>query len=155
MSNKLTPTLIICLAGAVVAGLALARPGDAATAGDGYTAGGGYNTDSDEYSADYPDDASSAGSSTETTSAAEVASGAETSIHDFGFDSPVRVEAGATLIVSNDDPVGHTLTAVNGEFDTGTVRGSEGSTITAPSEPGTYQFFCAIHPSMKGELIVE
>ena len=39
-------------------------------------------------------------------------------------------------------------------FDTGsTAPGAEGE-FTAPAEPGTYAFHCAIHASMTGTLTV-
>ncbi|MFV1990550.1 MAG: cupredoxin domain-containing protein [Acidimicrobiales bacterium] len=131
MTNKLTPTLIISLSAALVAGIALARPGDTTQANDGYT-----NVTSSEQAADSPSEAA-------------------TVIEGFAFDTPISVEAGAVVRVTNADGVGHTLTAVDSEFDTGTIGGGSDGVISAPTEPGTYQFFCEIHPSMRGELVVE
>jgi plastocyanin len=127
MTNKLTPTLIVCLSAALVAGIALARPGDQALAGDGYT----------------------------SASSSEASGEAATVIKNFRFESPITVDAGSVIMVENADGVGHTLTAVDGGFESGTIGGGADGTVTAPAEPGSYQFFCEIHPSMTGELVVE
>lgn len=89
--------------------------------------------------------------------AAEVASasdGPTISIADFAFSTLDPVAAGSTVTVTNSDGAPHTLTAVDGGFDTGNVGGGESITFTAPSEPGIYEFFCAIHPNMTGQLVV-
>ena len=56
--------------------------------------------------------------------------------------------------MSNADAAAHTLTAKGGAFDTGTVDQGVVTSFTAPAAPGTYEFFCEIHPSMTGSLVV-
>ena len=73
-------------------------------------------------------------------------------IRDFAFDGPASVAAGTSLTVTNGDGVPHTLTFRSGQADTGTLDGGASATIVAPDEPGTYAFFCRIHPSMEGEI---
>ncbi|MGR4880406.1 cupredoxin domain-containing protein [Streptomyces sp. LARHCF249] len=82
--------------------------------------------------------------------------GTEVHIRGFNFvPAEVKVRAGATVTVVNDDSAPHTLTATEGDaFDTGTIEGGESGTFTAPSKPGSYPFLCSLHPQMKGTLIV-
>lgn len=78
-------------------------------------------------------------------------------INDFAFSpATVRVKAGQKITVVNRDSVGHTLTSTdNTTFDTGMLADGDSATITAPSKPGSYPFYCRPHPQMKGTLIVE
>ncbi|MPY95378.1 MAG: hypothetical protein GEV08_20685 [Acidimicrobiia bacterium] len=79
------------------------------------------------------------------------------------FDPPqLEVAAGTTLLVANVGGKPHTLTAEDGTFGTNIIApGPEGgrfagtnATVTL-SEPGTFAFFCEIHPqAMKGEVTV-
>ena len=72
----------------------------------------------------------------------------------FAFDGQTTVSPGQTLTVANADGAPHTLTAVDGSFDTGVIQGGGASTLTAPLTPGSYAFFCSLHPSMTGTLTV-
>ena len=74
-------------------------------------------------------------------------------IADFGF-SPLTVAAGATVTVTNNDGVPHTVTAVGGEFATGLIDAGASIAFVAPTQPGTYSFFCDVHPAMQGTLVV-
>ena len=47
------------------------------------------------------------------------------------------------------------MTARNGAFDTGSVDEGTSVTFKAPPVPGTYEFYCDIHPSMTGQLVVD
>lgn len=84
--------------------------------------------------------------------AAEPAAGIQ--IIDFGFAGDLVAEPGQTVQVVNDDGAPHTVTAVDGSFDTGTIDGGTGGAFVAPDAEGVYAFFCAIHSSMTGELTV-
>ena len=75
-------------------------------------------------------------------------------IADFSFGQPRTVAGGAVVQVSNADAEAHTLTAEDGTFDTGSVDGGTVVSFTAPTVPGTYAFYCDIHPSMTGSLVV-
>ncbi len=70
-------------------------------------------------------------------------------IADFGF-SPLTVAPGATVTVTNTDGVPHTVTAVGGEFATGLIDPGATVAFVAPTQPGTYTFFCDVHPPCKG-----
>jgi plastocyanin len=74
-------------------------------------------------------------------------------IEGFAFNAPA-VRPGETVSVSNDDSAPHTVTASEGGFKTPTIGSGQQGTFTAPNAPGTYAFFCAIHPSMTGTLVV-
>ena len=65
------------------------------------------------------------------------------------------VKAGATVTVDNKDSITHTVTADNGEFNTGDISGGKTVTFTAPTKPGTYKFHCNIHAFMHGTLTVQ
>ena len=78
----------------------------------------------------------------------------EISIEGFAFSGATTAAPGATLVVTNSDGSGHTLTATDGEFNTGSLGQGESVEITLPTEPGTYTFFCTIHPTMTGEITI-
>jgi plastocyanin len=69
--------------------------------------------------------------------------------------TPARIEvtAGTTIRWTNGDQVDHTVTAVDGSWDSGVIRpgATWERTFTAP---GTYDFFCTPHPFMKGIVVV-
>lgn len=77
-------------------------------------------------------------------------------INNFDFTPrDLIVQAGTTVEWRNRaEGTGHTATAVDGEWDSGTLAGGEAFEFTF-SEPGTFEYFCAIHPSMTGSVTVE
>ncbi|HEY7583981.1 MAG TPA: hypothetical protein VIB78_10230 [Acidimicrobiia bacterium] len=56
---------------------------------------------------------------------------------------------GDTLTVSNDGEIPHTLTAVDGSFDTGQLAPGETATLSF-DEAGIYKVFCTLHGSVDG-----
>ena len=72
----------------------------------------------------------------------------------FTFSNPGPVPAGTELIVTNADSVPHTLTAVDGSFDSGLLAPGDQVRLIVPATPGTFDFFCEVHPSMTASLIV-
>ena len=93
-------------------------------------------------------------SSKASTPSTPIAPSSTITISNFTF-SAATVKAGATVTVDNTQSgVTHTVTADNGEFDTGNVDGGSTKTFTAPSKPGTYKFHCNVHASMHGTLTV-
>lgn len=73
-------------------------------------------------------------------------------IADFAF-GKVTARPGAAVTVVNRDGERHTVSAPDRAFDVRIDRGRS-ATFTAPRRPGTYTFVCAIHPSMRGRLVV-
>lgn len=107
---------------------------------------------------------SSGGSATSTTAttragpATTAGSGSATStidIKNFAF-SPksITVAPGATVTVTNQDAVAHTITGTKGGFNTGDIAPGQSKTFTAPNTAGTYTYICNIHQYMTGMLTV-
>lgn len=66
---------------------------------------------------------------------------------------PVVVQVNGKVIWQNEDTAPHTATADDGSFDTGTIeKGKLGSATF--KEPGTFTYFCEIHPTMHGTVEV-
>jgi plastocyanin len=87
------------------------------------------------------------------TARANTAVPARIDISDFQI-SAARVAPGATVTVVNNDDTTHTVTARDGSFSTGKLRGGSSVSFVAPRTPGTYKVFCEIHPSMTSTLTV-
>ena len=76
----------------------------------------------------------------------------------------LTVQAGETVTYINADNAPHTITSGTGPqdpasgqaFDTSIVNAGASATIdTSGLEPGTYAYYCLVHPYMVGELQVE
>ena len=70
-----------------------------------------------------------------------------------------KVGPGEQILVKNEDPVAHTLSAPPGTsgagaFSTGTIAAGGSARLTAPARAGHYAFICLVHPFMKGTLTV-
>jgi plastocyanin len=75
-------------------------------------------------------------------------------IVEFAYDpDPVVVQAGGKVIWQNEDTAPHTATADDGSFDTGTLEKGKLKSETF-KEPGTFPYFCQIHPTMHGTVEV-
>jgi plastocyanin len=75
-------------------------------------------------------------------------------IKGFAFDPPsIEVAAGTEVTWTNQDPAEHTVTADGGAFDSGPLA-RDATFSTTFQEPGTFTYFCAIHPTMKGSVRV-
>ncbi len=95
------------------------------------------------------------GSSTPATSASAGSTAAIT-VRDFAYGTPLVVDAGAQVTVTNMDSAEHTVTADDGSAFDVDVKGSGGTaSFTAPSKPGTYAYHCTFHPGMHGTLTVK
>jgi plastocyanin len=93
--------------------------------------------------------------SPESTSSTTEASGPTITMANMSFGDPITVAPGATITLKNDDSAEHSVTSeTEGKFDVHVDAGEQG-TLTAPTEPGEYPFYCVYHPSMKGTLIVQ
>lgn len=89
-----------------------------------------------------------------TARAASHAASHDVQIANFAF-SPANltISAGDSVTFTNADSAPHTATADNGSFDTGRLSGGQSATLTF-SAAGTYSYFCAVHPNMKGVITV-
>jgi plastocyanin len=67
--------------------------------------------------------------------------------------STIRVAAGGTVTWTNDDDDEHTVTATDASFDSGVMGGGATHRQRFPTA-GTFAFLCAIHPEMRGDVVV-
>lgn len=73
-------------------------------------------------------------------------------IQDFSFQpASIRVAAGSTVRWVNVGLAPHTVTDRAGTFDSGTIDAGE-SWSTTFEQPGTFAFWCVIHPDMTGVI---
>ncbi len=78
----------------------------------------------------------------------------QVTIKNFSFEpANLTINAGDTVVFTNEDGAPHTATANNGSFDTGNLRRGQNASLTF-SAAGTYAYFCEIHPNMKGSITV-
>lgn len=83
-----------------------------------------------------------------------IVSGAET-MGDEAFDpNPVRIETGETVRWTNNDTVDHTVTAVDGTWDSGVIPPGETFSREFTEEDEEFEYYCTIHPSQRGTVIV-
>jgi plastocyanin len=88
----------------------------------------------------------------QTPAAAAVAVG----IDNFTFNpATVTVKAGTTVTWTNRDDIPHGLAATNNAFKRSQALDTEDSFSFTFTTPGTYQYFCYIHPHMTGTIVVE
>ena len=66
----------------------------------------------------------------------------------------ITIKAGDSVTFVNTDDAPHTATADNGSFDTGRLGKGVKSKLKFETA-GTYSYFCAVHPMMKGSITVE
>lgn len=76
-------------------------------------------------------------------------------IRNFAFEpSVINISEGDTVLFVNEDGAPHTATAASGEFNTAQLGTGDSGSVTI-AEAGTYEYFCSIHPAMKGTVVVE
>ena len=68
----------------------------------------------------------------------------------------MTVAPGEMIVLQNDGDQSHTATSdEEGLFDLEAGSGETSDAGTAPTEPGSYEFHCEIHPAMTATLTVE
>ena len=92
----------------------------------------------------------------ESPSAAPAGGGEDAvQIADFAFaPASITIAAGASVTWTNGDSAGHTVTADDGGFDSGTIANGASFTQDFP-DAGTFAYHCAIHPAMTATVVVE
>ena len=76
-------------------------------------------------------------------------------IENFSFvPATLTVKAGTKVTWVNRDDVPHTATATDKRFNSKTLDTDDQFDFIF-SEPGTYNYFCALHPKMTGQIIVK
>jgi plastocyanin len=72
----------------------------------------------------------------------------------WGYAPGTRTVAPGTWVTwSNDGQDAHTVTALDGSFDSGDLDPSEGFSWYF-DQPGTIEYVCALHPWMTGKIVV-
>ena len=84
-----------------------------------------------------------------------VSTSTEINISDFAFvPATVTVTVGTTVTWTNLDSVTHTVTSETDLFDSGNLARNATFSYSF-TDRGTFSYFCANHPYMKGEVSVE
>ena len=80
---------------------------------------------------------------------------AQLTIENYAFRAPtVTVAVGTHVVWKNLDDDPHTVTATDGSFDSKGL--AQGDTFTRRfTKPGTYRYYCKVHPMMRGTIIVK
>lgn len=143
------PLALVLLAGCSDGSDDAESPASVAAAATG-TAAGDDETYEDEYDSGTSD---GAGGSTTTTTTAD--GRRETAISGFAFEGTITVAAGTEVVWTNLDGAGHTVSAREGAFDSGgTLEQGQSFSFTF-DRAGRYDFYCQIHPSMTGTVVVQ
>jgi plastocyanin len=83
------------------------------------------------------------------------AASAEVKIDNFSFGPPsITVSAGTTVTWTNRDDIPHTVVSDDKVFRSKVLDTDEKFSYTFP-KPGTYPYFCSVHPKMTGKVIVQ
>ena len=80
---------------------------------------------------------------------------AQVKIDNFVFSpNPLTVPAGSTISWTNKDDIPHTVVSDDKSFKSKVLDTDETFTYTF-TKPGTYTYFCSIHPKMTGKVVVQ
>jgi plastocyanin len=76
-------------------------------------------------------------------------------IENFTF-NPQRltVKAGGTVTWTNKDDIPHAIASTGAVFRSGALDTDDNYSFTF-NTPGTYQYFCSLHPHMTGTIVIE
>ena len=78
------------------------------------------------------------------------------SIDNFTFNPPtLTVKAGTTVTWTNKDDIPHGIASANNGFSRSKAMDTDDSFSFTFTTPGTYQYFCYIHPHMTGTIVVQ
>jgi plastocyanin len=92
----------------------------------------------------------------QATASASTDQPAAATVHIAGFafsPASVTIRAGQSVLFVNDDGDAHTVTATGKTFDSGGLD-THDRWQHVFSKPGTYPYICALHPYMKGTIVV-
>ncbi|MGO9398313.1 MAG: cupredoxin family copper-binding protein [Xanthobacteraceae bacterium] len=80
---------------------------------------------------------------------------AAVAIDNFTFDpQKLTVKAGTTVTWTNKDDIPHAIAAVNKQFRSKALDTDDAYSFTFTT-PGSYDYFCSLHPHMTGTVVVE
>jgi plastocyanin len=87
---------------------------------------------------------------------AQTTAAAAVGIDNFTFNpQTVTVKAGTTVTWTNKDDIPHGIAVTNNAFKRSQALDTDDSFSFTFTTPGTYQYFCYIHPHMTGTIAVE
>jgi plastocyanin len=98
-----------------------------------------------------------AGSPSVTASNSDQPSGANgaVKIDNFVFGpQTITVPVGTTVTWTNSDDIPHTAVSTDGVFKSKVMDTDEKFSYTF-TKPGTYPYYCSIHPKMTGKVVVQ
>ena len=77
-------------------------------------------------------------------------------IRDFMFNPPtITVKSGETITWVNRDEEPHTIVSVEKQFKKSSALDTDQEFTITAGAPGTYTYFCSVHPKMTGTIVVE
>jgi plastocyanin len=91
----------------------------------------------------------------QSTAPTSTGGGASVTMKDIQFNpAKVKIKTGQTVTWTNDDSVGHDVTADS--FKSGSAGGIEGGQTFQHTfkAAGTFSYVCTVHPGMKGTVVV-
>ncbi len=81
---------------------------------------------------------------------------AAVSIDNFTFTPPnLTVKAGTTVTWTNRDDIPHGIASSSNAFTRSKAMDTDDSYSFTFTTPGTYQYFCYVHPHMVGTIVVQ
>jgi amicyanin len=91
-----------------------------------------------------------------TNGAAVVDNKNKIEIKDFAFNPPtITVKSGETITWINRDEEPHTIVSVEKQFKKSPALDTDQQYTVTAGAPGTYSYFCSVHPKMTGTIVVE
>jgi plastocyanin len=80
----------------------------------------------------------------------------EIGVDNFSFTPPVlTVERGTSVTWSNGDDVPHLIVSTKAQFKSSPVLDTNQRYTVRLEAPGTYDYFCSLHPKMTGRIVVQ
>jgi plastocyanin len=77
-------------------------------------------------------------------------------IKDFAFNpQKITVKSGEKITWINRDEEPHTVVSVGKKFQKSSALDTDQEFTITAGTPGTYEYFCSVHPKMTGTIIVE
>ena len=77
-------------------------------------------------------------------------------IKDFAFNPQIlTVKSGEKITWINRDEEPHTVVSVEKQFKKSTALDTDQEFTITTGAPGTYTYFCSVHPKMTGTIVVE
>jgi plastocyanin len=77
-------------------------------------------------------------------------------IKDFAFNpKTITVKSGEKITWINRDEEPHTIVSVEKQFKKSSALDTDQTYTITAGAPGTYSYFCSVHPKMTGTIVVE